>query len=184
MTSSEHIAKVLKDLVKQVPAVKILYEYQKGIDTHVVEVKPGTTLNDHLFKAYEEKITFEFIQLFPTENIFFVTPDSYTRIQKVEQEFVGESFVDHVDNYIRYAILASALTAEVNTVSIDKDAIFSYVESLKSRKVTNDALVGSVATTLVDISLADILKGFSATERGFSESKIDSAGESNYAMAA
>jgi hypothetical protein len=190
MTSNEFIVKTLATLVRQIPTLKVLYENQKGTDTHVVDVKPISMLNDRLFKAYEEKITFEFIKMFPSENIVFITPNSYTQIKNVEREFVGKCFTDSVNIYIPSTILEwvghHTFATEVNTVYANMIDVLTFADSSKSTRATAYPQIGElVESKLVVKNLFAVLEEFSAANaRGFDTSKIDDAGESNFAMAA
>jgi len=90
MNAKEHIRKELECLLDKFPQVIVRYEYDAMAEAHFVEVTPSDTYhNDNNYIKQEEDITDRFINLFPTQNICFVSDDSIVGIRNAEYTLGG-----------------------------------------------------------------------------------------------
>ena len=61
-------------------------------NTHFIEITPNSLFNSNReYQIQEEKITLEFINLFPEENISFISDDAFVGIDKVDYEIKGKA---------------------------------------------------------------------------------------------
>lgn len=83
MTERDFIINSINELVFLFPNTKVRYENHFLSNTHFVEVVPNEVyrLNKE-YQKWEENITFKFIQLFPTQNICFISDDAIIGLEK------------------------------------------------------------------------------------------------------
>ncbi len=90
-----HLVEKLEELASNFPHVQIKYAYNELIETHVVELTPeyeyynNVALDDAWFP-----ISLEFMEIFPEENISFVSSDSSLSIGKPEFEWNIRAIID------------------------------------------------------------------------------------------
>lgn len=87
MTAKEFIEEKLKSLKSTFNDIHIRYEHDPVAKSHLVEIIPSVFMegNEDYFKE-EAKITDEFIQLFPSESIDFISDDSSIKIDNADLE--------------------------------------------------------------------------------------------------
>lgn len=87
MTAKTYIEEKLRSLRSTFPGIQIRYEHDPVAKRHLVEIIPSEFMegNEDYFKE-EAKITDEFIQLFPSESIDFISDDSSIRIDDADLE--------------------------------------------------------------------------------------------------
>lgn len=77
-------------LVKLIPNVKLLYQYDSQINTHIVEVIPSSVYESNFeYRKLESEISYEYDQIFATENLLFVSSESLCRVTKPDKVFTG-----------------------------------------------------------------------------------------------
>jgi len=77
MTSQDFIKNKIDLLVSIFPNIKCRYEYEADDDTHTIEITPDSFYNSNIdLPKLEREITTEFIRMFPSEGLFFVTDKS------------------------------------------------------------------------------------------------------------
>jgi hypothetical protein len=81
----------LEILITKFPNVRVRYEYDKYALIHFIEVIPNEIYNlNNDYIAWENEMTDEFIELFPTENICFISDDALVGIENVELTLYGK----------------------------------------------------------------------------------------------
>lgn len=87
MTAQGFIEEKLRALALKFIDIKIRYEYRANTYSHLIEIIPLSFFegNKDYFED-EAKIEDEFEQLFPTENIVFISEGSLTAIKKADLE--------------------------------------------------------------------------------------------------
>ena len=82
MNSSEYIISRLKQLACNIPNIQIRYEFRIITQTHIVEVLPLIFFKENEQYINEEvKLETDFEQLYPSENIVFISESSLTEIR-------------------------------------------------------------------------------------------------------
>ncbi len=85
MKSKQFIQAELKKIYSIFEGIEIRYEYRDSISTHIIEIKPielyeGNT--EYIVKEIELKNSFS--DMFPHEDILFITDDYLTQIRVTE----------------------------------------------------------------------------------------------------
>ncbi len=125
MKSKEFLIKKLKELASKFEDIKIRYEYHQSTYSHLIEVIPLSIFeNDKAYMLAEEKLENDFENLFPDEDIVFISEDSLTEIKNPElllgyeevifnntvtvPEFMVEGFTEEIDfsDFTNYALAA------------------------------------------------------------------------------
>lgn len=90
MTPKEFLIERIKELVNLFPDTKARYENHELSNTHFIEVVPNEfyRLNDE-YKEWEEKIVFQFIEQFPSQNVCFISDDAIVGIDNCDYEISG-----------------------------------------------------------------------------------------------
>ncbi|OAV66106.1 hypothetical protein Barb4_03037 [Bacteroidales bacterium Barb4] len=85
MDAKQYIRNELEKLIVSFPNVRVRYEYDKNAIVHFVEVVPNEIYHlDNDYIAWENKMTDKFIELFPTQNICFISDDALVGIENEE----------------------------------------------------------------------------------------------------
>lgn len=90
MTAVTFLIEELKELQKLFPSAEFRYEMSHGTNTHLVEITPDSIYNNNDYIDYELALEEEFISLFPTENIIFISEDSLNKITNPIFEIYSE----------------------------------------------------------------------------------------------
>lgn len=78
----EYIIKELNSLFKKFSTVKIRYEFNEGVNTHLIEITPLEVYNSKEFILEEIKITENFENTFGyNQNILFISVESLIKIE-------------------------------------------------------------------------------------------------------
>ncbi len=100
MTSIEFIKEKLTQIWNSFPEVQFRYEFKIHTNTHVIEVIPFSFFegNEEYMRA-ESDFEYEFEQIFPEEEILFISEGSLTEILNAEFQigainlnFINETF--------------------------------------------------------------------------------------------
>jgi len=82
--SKQFIKEKLKEIKKQFP--NITFKYEQTIDVNKIKVTPVELFDSDDYIEVEEKLSNEFEELFPNEEILFISDNSLTEIENVEFE--------------------------------------------------------------------------------------------------
>lgn len=94
MTSKGFIKNKMRALVEKFPDIKITYQFDKFLKTHIVEVLPKELFEiSEEYKLLESEIIFEFDDIFLSESILFISEDSLNEIDNPEFELCGPEYV-------------------------------------------------------------------------------------------
>jgi hypothetical protein len=99
MKSREFIEKNLQSLASKFDEAKIRYEYREDTHSHIIEVVPLNFYeNNESYMEEEARIEDEFEELFPTENIVFISEESLTEIKKPDFELGYDDLIFEYEN--------------------------------------------------------------------------------------
>jgi len=123
MIAKDFIEEKLRILASKFIDIQIRYEYRVNTNSHLIEIIPLSFFegNESYFEK-ETKLEDEFEQLFPSENIVFISEGSLTVIKKADLEFGYDK-----------------ISFNNNTVIINFEVI-GYSEGIESHGIENYAL--------------------------------------------
>ena len=82
MESENYIIQALDKFITEFPRTRVRYEHDKISFAHIIEIIPSDTYhNDDKYIQWEDELFCKFIDLYPTENICFITDDSIAGIE-------------------------------------------------------------------------------------------------------
>lgn len=91
MTQQDFVKSSVDRILNQFPGVKCRYEYHNASYTHFIEVVPHSIYdNEDDYINLEEAIVTEFEQLFPDENICFLSDNSIYKLHNPIYEASGK----------------------------------------------------------------------------------------------
>lgn len=100
MTARDYIEEKLTLLAKKFIDIQIRYEYRANTRSHLIEIIPLSFFEeDEAYFKEESAIEDEFEQLFPSENIVFISEGSLTVIKKADMElgYQKSTFIINLD---------------------------------------------------------------------------------------
>lgn len=81
MKPSEFINKKIKYLKFKFKDIEIKYQYKITTNTHIIKILPLSLYENNIEYLFEEEnIENEFIKLYPSEELLFISEDSLTKI--------------------------------------------------------------------------------------------------------
>lgn len=93
MKATEFILSNLEKFVMDFPKTRVRYEYDILAKIHFVEVVPNEVYHlDDNYIRWESNLFDEFIDLFPEENICFISDDSTVGIELANSVFYGKEY--------------------------------------------------------------------------------------------
>ncbi|MDR3706616.1 MAG: hypothetical protein P4L28_12015 [Paludibacteraceae bacterium] len=93
MNPFEYIKEQLKSFVNDFSNTRVRYEFDSTIETHFIEIVPNEVYHlDQKYLQWESEMFDRFIQLYPDQNICFISDDAIVGLDRVEFELVGEKF--------------------------------------------------------------------------------------------
>lgn len=117
MTATRYIIEELEWLIGKFPHVRVRYEYDRIAEVHFVEVIPNNVYHlDDRYIAWEDRITDIFIDRFPTQNICFISDDSFVSIRNAEYIGEGLTFAPLSANDSPIAIASGEITIEQTSI--------------------------------------------------------------------
>lgn len=120
MKSIEYIKKKLQFLHDKFNNLNIGYQYKSFLNTHVIDVRPKDVFeNDESYALLQLSIEDEFEELFPQEEIVFVSEDSLISINNPIFEIKSVEVVDI--NVEDFAILESDQIYYDDFINIEMD---------------------------------------------------------------
>lgn len=94
MTPKEYIVIELKSFINDFPQTRVRYEHDLSSETHFVEVVPNQIYHlDADYVKWECNFFDNFINLFPSENVCFISDDAIVGLQNIDFEIYGKEFV-------------------------------------------------------------------------------------------
>ncbi len=90
MTPKEYIISKLNSFIHEFPQTRVRYEYDVLSDTHFIEVVPNQVyhLNDDYIQ-WEGDMFDDFIELFPNDNLGFMSDDAIVGLENIDYELRG-----------------------------------------------------------------------------------------------
>ncbi len=90
MNSIDFVKSKLKELVKTIQYIKCIYEFDEFDSTHYIKILPKQFYeNDELYILKEEEIINNFIEIYPSEGIVFITENDVIDINNAIFEIKG-----------------------------------------------------------------------------------------------
>lgn len=87
MNSKDFIKDNLSRIWNSFPEVQFRYEFKTHTNTHVIEVTPVSFFEENQeYLNLESDFEYEFEQMFPEEDILFISEGSLTEIKNVEYQ--------------------------------------------------------------------------------------------------
>lgn len=90
MGAKEFLKNKLQVIFSKFDNIEIRYEYNKGTSVHVVEILPIDVFESHSYMDEEVALESEFEQLYPNEEVLFISSESLTEIKNPEYSFGAE----------------------------------------------------------------------------------------------
>ena len=152
--ATSYIKEELKRFILLFPQTRIRYEYDLDADVHSVEIIPNQVYHsNNNYIDWENKFTDVFIDLFPNQNICFISDDAIVGIDTIQFELVGTQFVDIILINITKQIISSAPINFSNSnrlLNIDKISTSKKVfnSSITTNKITNSNTYTDSANSL------------------------------------
>lgn len=101
MKPVDFIVDTLKELHVKFPNCHIKYEFDELINVHIVEVLPLSFYENEEYMEYESDLFESFSELFPSEELLFVSEDSLNRVThpsfEIHSEQIGELKTDFLE---------------------------------------------------------------------------------------
>jgi len=130
MDARQYILKELETLITQFPNIRVRYEYDKYAVVHFVEVVPNEVYHlDDNYIAWENEMTDKFIELFPVENICFISDDALVGIENAEITLCGLG-------YMPFSTKQEVMIFEQNEIFIQQN-IIPVLDKITSSDVLN-----------------------------------------------
>jgi hypothetical protein len=93
MNSYEYIISELNKFILEFPKTRVRYEHDYSSETHFIEVVPNEIYHlDNQYIQWESEIFDHFVDIFPEENICFISDDALVGLDKVDFELCGNEF--------------------------------------------------------------------------------------------
>lgn len=146
MNATEYIIKRLQGFAETFKKAKARYEYDSLTQSHTIEISPLSIYNSDDFLEWEGKIFDEFVFLYPTETIGFISEDALVGIDSVNYAIEGINYAPyntdptdpiHFFDTQSVNILLSNIICHDTTLSIANN---NGRDSFKTTVVTNDDL--------------------------------------------
>ena len=94
MLPKDYIISELKSFINDFPKTRVRYEHDNSSETHFIEIVPNEIYHlDAKYLQWESEMFDRFIELFPEENICFISDDALVGLDKVDFELKGTDFV-------------------------------------------------------------------------------------------
>jgi len=90
MKSIDYIKKELTILYNSNSSIEIRYEYNFLSNMHMIEIKPQELFESSEFMQIEENFETSFIELFPGEELLFISSESISKIENSILELQGK----------------------------------------------------------------------------------------------
>ena len=99
MKSKDYIISKLNSFIKNFSQTKVCYQFEEDLMTHYIKVVPNSIYhNDKRYIDWELKLHDKFMEIFPGENICFISDDILLDLNNIDYELIGSSFIDSMFN--------------------------------------------------------------------------------------
>ena len=100
MLGTQYVKNRLQEAIELFPQVRFRYEEDNDSVVHFIEVSPAYFESDDSFEQWRRKVFFEFISLYPYENLCFFEEDyeffAYDMVEKWETIIEGNLYKETV----------------------------------------------------------------------------------------
>ena len=122
MNSIELLKSELQELFSLIDGIEIRYEFKKSTFTHIVEVKPLDLFNSNsLYIEKEIELEEKFSELFPNEDLVFVSENSLSKIEEADLTLVSFKVAYKQEKQMFYSI-----DELINDFQIDGEGEINY----------------------------------------------------------
>ncbi len=146
MTPIEYIISELKQFILEFPKTRVRYEYDENSETHFVEVVPNEVYHlDSQYINWESEMFDRFTDLYPDQNICFISDDALVGLDKIDFELFGREFVSSFYTSLPECVIAEDLievNSNVQGITIGPIAISSNFNSVVSLTNFNLRITG------------------------------------------
>jgi len=93
MNPKQYILNELEFFIKEYPAARVRYEYDKNADIHFIEITPNEIYHfNETYIAWEREMDTKFTASFPIQNICFISDDALVGIECAEYTLYGSEY--------------------------------------------------------------------------------------------
>lgn len=93
MDPFQYITSELEKFISEFPKTRVRYEHDNSSETHFIEVVPNEIYHlDAQYIQWESEMFDRFIELFPEQNICFISDDALVGLDKIDFELCGNEF--------------------------------------------------------------------------------------------
>jgi hypothetical protein len=92
MEISEHIKIMMAKFVEEFPEARVNYGYDKMANVHVIEILPLALYKSKAFKDWQWNSCEEFLTLYPSDEIGFISEDAVVPLEKVDFSVQGTQY--------------------------------------------------------------------------------------------
>ncbi len=122
MNSIELLKSELQELFSLIDGIEIRYEFKKSTFTHIVEVKPLDLFSsNNLYIEKEIELEEKFSELFPNEDLVFVSENSLSKIEEADLTLVSFKVAYKQEKQMFYTI-----DEFINDFQIDEEGENNY----------------------------------------------------------
>lgn len=122
MNSIELLKSELQELFSLIDGIEIRYEFKKSTFTHIVEVKPLDLFSSNsLYIEKEIELEEKFSELFPNEDLVFVSENSLSKIEQADLTLVYFKVAYKQEKQMFYSI-----DQLINDFQIDGEGEINY----------------------------------------------------------
>lgn len=94
MDPFQYITSELEKFISEFPKTRVRYEHDNSSETHFIEVVPNEIYHlDAQYIQWESEMFDRFIELFPEQNICFISDDALVGLDKIDFELKGHEFI-------------------------------------------------------------------------------------------
>lgn len=128
MDTFEYIISELKKFILEFPKTRVRYEHDNSSETHFIEVVPNDVYHlDTQYIKWESEMFDRFIELFPEQNICFISDDALVGLDKVDFEICGIEFIS------TYSTVNSQITVNLeNCINVNSTVNNSLLFSINT----------------------------------------------------
>lgn len=135
MDSKHFLYEELNAFIIQFPQTRVRYEYDQNALVHVVEVLPREFYQlDSDYIEWENAVSYQFIDKFPTENICFISDDALVGIETAEFVLEGLDYYAPITSKHSTTIAFNTNIVSVNNNRFEK---ITYLESKNNNRIDN-----------------------------------------------
>ena len=124
MNPQEYIINELESFIKRFSKVRVRYEYNTNSLVHLIEIVPNNIYHlDENYILWESEMFDNFVDVYPAENICFISDDALVGIEKAMYVKEGLDYAPFSTKEESYAFSLNLLSLQQNILHNIGDAI-------------------------------------------------------------